>query len=266
MVAAFMVSGVPMEKVLEGCKQILGQLRNFLKKPTQGLVSVHELIVEFANSVLPHNAHELCNNRVGISISKATWPLQNMLASRFESRQDLLDAAVAGCFIPLWSGSLEFPKYQGRKCIDGGYSNNMPQFPDLDERIQQHSSSSSSSSRSLRHLKICAFASETDICPPHKHGIGMRSFGTVYYLNWNNVSRGLRTLMPFEAKDYMGFFLNGFQDMKNYILNNDMVKCQQCAWVSPPDPIRWSCLSCLKLMEKIDSLKVPQSLMNIAAD
>lgn len=272
MVAALMVSGVTLDKVLPGAMDILAKLRAFFKNPTKGLVSMHEQLEQLLQRVLPENAHKICNNRLGISVTKL-WPLENIFVCQFESRQDLIDAVLAGCFIPLWSGQLEFPTYRGLKCVDGGYSDNIPKFPHPDQNDDDNyhhnemqtnqRSFSSSFMMPLRQVQLSALASDADISPPERYGINFKCFGTRYYLSWDTIQKSVRTLLPLDTESYLKYLHQGHRDMKNYILSNGMVRCQQCTWVLAPPSVRWPCLYCLKLMEKIDGLKVPRNLINI---
>lgn len=258
------MSGAPFEGVVAGALSIVTQLRSFFKKPTKGLVSVHDILERLIDSLLPQDAHEACNNRLGISLSKVAWPLENLFVTQFESRRELIDATLAGCFIPLWSGSMAFPTFRGQKCLDGGYSNNTPSFKQLDQQTNQPYGSCISR---LRRVQMCAFSSATDISPPGENiFFKLKCLGTVYHLTWPTLVRGVRTLIPFDTKGYLQFLIDGHRDMKDYILKNDMVKCRQCSYIAAPDDSscwRRSCVACLKLMEKIDSLKVPQNLIKI---
>ena len=86
-------------------------------------------------NVFPEDAHLRCNGRVFISITvlefKAGVPvLRNVLRSRFDSRDDLMDACMASSAIPFLSETGWGRRYRGSIVFDGGLLNNVPRFRD----------------------------------------------------------------------------------------------------------------------------------------
>ncbi|EPB65018.1 hypothetical protein ANCCEY_15919, partial [Ancylostoma ceylanicum] len=70
-----------------------------------------------------------------ISYLKTSQELKENSTSqlREESREHLLQCLMASCYIPMYSMGYgaEPPHIDGDACIDGGYTNNLPDFDDI---------------------------------------------------------------------------------------------------------------------------------------
>ena len=49
----------------------------------------------------------------------------NVLASEYDSNEELIDAIICSSFIPFYCGIIP-PKYRNEYYVDGGLSNNLP--------------------------------------------------------------------------------------------------------------------------------------------
>lgn len=52
--------------------------------------------------LLPDDAHVKCNGRLHVSLSSATLPPRNVMVSCFSSKEDMIQALLASCYIPLY--------------------------------------------------------------------------------------------------------------------------------------------------------------------
>eukprot|EP00210_Caulerpa_lentillifera_P007429 g7100.t1 len=78
------------------------------------------LIREWLDELLPENAAEICNDRVGLVIT--TLPkLELKLINEFESKDTLIDANLASCHIPLFLDWKLFTNFKGVDCFDGSF-------------------------------------------------------------------------------------------------------------------------------------------------
>lgn len=259
------------ELVLNSFVEILRQLREIIRNPTKigsGL-TIDELLERTLNRLLPHNAHHLCSNKVGISMTKVGWPCENKFVTKFNSRRELIDAIRAGCFIPLWSGSLVGPKLKGQRFIDGAYSDNTPSF-------SSSPSPSPSPSSSLRSVQVSPFASQVEVSPKGESCLfKWRVLGTIYLANLKNIVRTGHAMFPFHLASYRQYFVAGHNDMKDFVLRNNLIKCRQCHELrlefqqtkleckQATNPRAKACISCLKLLERVDSLRAPDKLVNM---
>ncbi len=85
----------------------------------------------FGKAVLPEDAHERCNGRVFISITRIeNGLLKNEMVSHFESREDVLQCCMASSQLPFISCKGFGSRFRGRLVLDGGFTSNTPHFRD----------------------------------------------------------------------------------------------------------------------------------------
>ena len=264
------MAGLKLEHVLDSVMAIIRRLRQCLKRPS-GLISIKDLVERSLEKLLPSDAHLRCSGRLGVSVTRLGWPSENKFISEFRSREDLIEAICAGCFIPLWSGSLWPPKFRGESFVDGAYSNNTPRFEltTPDER------------RTIRQVEVSPFSGGVEVSPPDGSALAQwRVMGSMYKCNWNNIVRTIHAILPFPISKYKIHFVGGHRDMKDFVLRNNLIKCRQCCGslltsgnesviLTPADkkkPSAKPCIACLKLMEQVDSLSVSKEMLRILDD
>ncbi|NWH21145.1 PLPL1 protein, partial [Grus americana] len=97
------------------------------------------------NKHLPENAHQLVSGKLHIILTRLhDW--RSVLVSEFASKEDLIQALVCSCFVPLYFGLLP-PMYRGVRYIDGELGMWRANFV------------------SRTTITVSAFAGEYDICP-----------------------------------------------------------------------------------------------------
>lgn len=262
-IGVLLVAGIPLD-------EIIAEMSDLLKRPklfSGGNCSLIEIVQQSLGRVLPQDAHKNCTDKLGLSVTKLSWSLENKFIHQFESRQELIQAVVAGCYIPIWAG-LSVPKFRGQKCLDGAYSDNTPKF-ELKNGEQ------------IRQVELCPFSSEIEVSPPDKCRIFMcKIMGTRYYVNWKNSLRTKQAVIPWNPASYRQLLSDGHRDMKEFVFKNNLVKCRDCYLKISAARRRQqqqqqtevkadritkdsSCLACLKLLEKVDSLRVPEAMFRI---
>ena len=100
-------------------------------------------IRERLTEILPPDSYIRCTGKLYISLTRVSDGA-NILASEFESNEDLIDAIICSCYIPIYCGIVP-PKYQNQYYVDGGMSNNLP--------------------RENTTIAIQPWEGEADICP-----------------------------------------------------------------------------------------------------
>lgn len=78
---------------------------------------------------LSADAYQHCTNVAYVSITTDKFPkrrAKNLMVSHFRSKKDLVDAAAATSYIPMWSGKNLTTKFQGKDSYDGFFSNPQP--------------------------------------------------------------------------------------------------------------------------------------------
>ncbi|KAJ7344331.1 hypothetical protein JRQ81_000281 [Phrynocephalus forsythii] len=133
----------------EARKRFLGPLH-----PSFNLVKI---IRNCLYKTLPDNAHEVASGHLGISLTRVSDG-ENVIISEFSSKEELIQASnsiltsfpliacVCSAFIPVYCGLIP-PSLQGVRYVDGGISDNLPQY-ELKNTIT-----------------VSPFSGESDICP-----------------------------------------------------------------------------------------------------
>ncbi|NXM88425.1 PLPL1 protein, partial [Oenanthe oenanthe] len=107
--------------------------------------TIPRLLRHVLNKFLPPNAHELVSGKLHIVLTRLhDW--RSVTVSEFASREELIQAVVCSCFIPLYFG-LSPPTFRGVRYLDGELAMWRAGFV----------------SRST--ITVSAFAGEYDICP-----------------------------------------------------------------------------------------------------
>uniref|UniRef100_A0A8C0GGB8 triacylglycerol lipase n=1 Tax=Chelonoidis abingdonii TaxID=106734 RepID=A0A8C0GGB8_CHEAB len=118
-------------------KTILGPLSpgcNMLRTIQKGLYKM-----------LPENSHQVASGRLHISLTRV-MDGQNVMVSEFSSKEDLIQALICSCFVPIYCGFIP-PSFRGVRYVDGGFTNLQP-CSDLEAVIT-----------------VSPFTGELDICP-----------------------------------------------------------------------------------------------------
>lgn len=109
--------------------------------------NINTILLQGFEKHLPEDAHERVNGKVHISLTRV-YDGKNVIVSHFNSREDLFQALLCACFIPVFSGLLP-PRFHGVRYMDGAFSDNLPT---IDEST----------------VTVSPFSGENDICPRDK--------------------------------------------------------------------------------------------------
>ncbi|NXX38483.1 PLPL1 protein, partial [Tricholaema leucomelas] len=104
-----------------------------------------EMLREALHKYLPPNAHQLVSGKLQVIITRLR-DCRSVVVSDFSSKEDLIQAIVCSCFIPVYFGLVP-PTYRGVHYVDGEIG----------------MCRASLVSRST--ITVSAFAGEYDICP-----------------------------------------------------------------------------------------------------
>ncbi|XP_030329500.1 patatin-like phospholipase domain-containing protein 1 [Strigops habroptila] len=104
-----------------------------------------KVIRDALNRYLPPNAHQLVAGKLHVIITRVR-DCRSVTVSEFASREDLIQALICSCFIPLYFGLLP-PMYRGVRYVDGEIGMWRASFV------------------SRTTITVSAFAGEYDICP-----------------------------------------------------------------------------------------------------
>ncbi|XP_045928370.1 patatin-like phospholipase domain containing 3 [Micropterus dolomieu] len=189
------------EVAKEARKRNLGPLH-----PTFNLIKV---LKSGLNRDLPSDAHVLASGRLCISLTKVSNG-ENVLVSEFSSKEELIQALICSCFIPIYCGLIP-PSFRGVRYVDGGISDNLPQ------------------SELKNTITISPFAGESDICPrdnsPSFHEL--RFTNTSIQMNVGNMYRLSRALFPPEPKVLAEMCQSGYKDALRFLEENDLLMLER---------------------------------------
>ncbi|NWH57910.1 PLPL1 protein, partial [Geococcyx californianus] len=105
----------------------------------------HRILKDVLNKHLPTNAHQLVSGRLHVILTRVhDW--RSVTVSEFTSKEDLIEAVVCSCYIPLYFGLFP-PVYHGVRYVDGELGMWRANFV------------------SRTTITVSGFAGEYDICP-----------------------------------------------------------------------------------------------------
>ncbi|PIO28623.1 hypothetical protein AB205_0033720, partial [Aquarana catesbeiana] len=163
-----------MEVAKEARKRNLGPLH-----PSFNLVKI---LKDGLYRNLPENAHELASGKLCVSLTRVSDG-ENVLVSEFSSKEELIQALICSAFVPVYCGIIP-PTFRGVRYVDGGISNNLPEY-ELKNTIT-----------------ISPFSGESDICPRDNstNFHELRVTNTSIQFSLGNLYRLTRALFPPEPK------------------------------------------------------------------
>uniref|UniRef100_A0A8C0AZK2 Patatin like phospholipase domain containing 1 n=1 Tax=Buteo japonicus TaxID=224669 RepID=A0A8C0AZK2_9AVES len=139
LIAAAVVCGVSLGKTItEVRKTILGPL-----SPKCSLLANIKTVLQ---QMLPEDSYQLASGRLHISLTRVVDG-QNVMASEFSSKEELIQALLCSCFLPIYCGFIP-PSYRGVRYVDGGFTGLQP-VSSLEEAV----------------ITVSPFTGELDICP-----------------------------------------------------------------------------------------------------
>ena len=144
------------------------------------------------------------NGKLHISLTSATF--RNVIQSKFSSRNELIDALICSCYLPVFSG-YKVPTFKSKTYLDGGFTNNQPV---LDEKTT---------------VKISPFSGGSHICPDdNKAKEGKQWFvklsGETVEISRANLKRFVEALIPPENLEAL--YMEGYKDTDEFIRSKNI--------------------------------------------
>lgn len=153
LIAACVGSGMSLEQVTE---QTLRLMEDCRRNGTRGRLG--PVLEEFLDRNLPEDAHERCNGRIYIAVTKALPYVRPVLVNSYETRADLIRAMMTSSHVPWWLDGRPWTEFRGELHLDGGLTNFIPTVPDT------------------VGVRVCCFPSK-QLSPVYRIGISPDSFG-----------------------------------------------------------------------------------------
>ncbi|KAG6935376.1 patatin like phospholipase domain containing 1 [Chelydra serpentina] len=143
---------------------------------------------------LPENSHQLASGKLCISVTRLL-DLQNVIISEYRSKEELIQAVICSCFLPVYCG-FNPPSFQGMRYIDGGISNVQP------------------GSDSETMITVSPYTGEVDICPRDcpAYFNCISFFQSTFQLSVENVCRFSYSIFPPSPPVLHEFYLQGYHD------------------------------------------------------
>ncbi|XP_077297192.1 1-acylglycerol-3-phosphate O-acyltransferase Pnpla3-like [Arctopsyche grandis] len=207
--ACCMLCELPLGDIISDMLRLVGEARSGSLGPFSPSFNVQNVILEGLEKFLPDDAHIKVSGKLHISLTRV-YDGKNVIVSQFSSKEDLLQALLASCFIPVFSGMLP-PKFHGIRYMDGGFSDNLPV---LDENT----------------ITVSPFCGESDICP---RDLSSQLFhvnvnNTSIELSKQNINRFVRILFPPNPEVLSRMCKQGFDDALRFLHRNNLISCTRC--------------------------------------
>lgn len=181
----------------EARKRFLGPMH-----PSFNLVKI---VRHMLQRTLPSDCHHRANGRLGISLTRVTDG-ENVLVSHFNNKEELVQACVCSAYIPVYCGLIP-PTLQGVRYVDGGISDNLPQY-ELKNTIT-----------------VSPFSGESDICPrdTSTNIHELRFTNTSIQFTLTNLYRVSRALFPPEPMVMKAMCKQGYKDALHFLKKNGLL-------------------------------------------
>ncbi|CAH0721423.1 unnamed protein product, partial [Brenthis ino] len=207
--ACCLLCDLPIGEITTDVLRIVGDARAGALGPFSPSFNIQNVLLEGMQKYIPHNAHKIVSGKLHISLTRV-YDGKNVIVSEFPTREDLLQAILASCFVPVFSGVLP-PRFRGVRYMDGGFSDNLPV---LDENT----------------ITVSPFCGESDICPRDLSSqlFHINLANTSIELSRENMTRFARILFPPKPDVLSNMCKQGFDDALRFLNRNNMISCTRC--------------------------------------
>ncbi|XP_061706232.1 1-acylglycerol-3-phosphate O-acyltransferase Pnpla3-like isoform X6 [Cydia pomonella] len=207
--ACCLLCDVPIGEITSDVLRVVGEARAGSLGPFSPSFNIQNVLLEGMDKYLPQDVHKIVSGKLHISLTRV-YDGKNVIVSEFPTRQDLMQALLASCFVPVFSGVLP-PRFHGIRYMDGGFSDNLPV---LDENT----------------ITVSPFCGESDICP---RDLSSQLFhvsiaNTSIELSKQNINRFVRILFPPKPEVLSNMCKQGFDDALRFLQRNNMISCTRC--------------------------------------
>ncbi|XP_015267328.1 PREDICTED: patatin-like phospholipase domain-containing protein 1 isoform X2 [Gekko japonicus] len=176
--------------------------RSILGPLTHGY-SIIRTIQKHLYQSMPENSHQMATGRLFISLTRAADG-QNVIVSEYSSKEELIQALICSCFVPIYFGFIP-PSFRGVRYVDGGFSSLQP-YSDLETVIT-----------------VSPFTGEIDICPRDCPAIFYSvNVNTSLHISMENLGRLWHAFSPPSCQDLQNIYLQGYQDAIVFLHRNTL--------------------------------------------
>uniref|UniRef100_A0A8C5M664 triacylglycerol lipase n=1 Tax=Leptobrachium leishanense TaxID=445787 RepID=A0A8C5M664_9ANUR len=203
--AAALVSGCCLADCCSDVMEVAKEARKRNLGPLHPSFNLVKILKNGLYRNLPENAHELASGRLVISLTRVSDG-ENVLVSEFRTKEELIQALICSSFVPVYCGIIP-PSFRGVRYVDGGISNNLPEY-DLRNTIT-----------------VSPFSGESDICPRDNstNFHELRITNTSIQFSLANLYRLTRALFPPEPKVLGQLCQEGYNDALRFLKRNNLL-------------------------------------------
>ncbi|XP_071434660.1 omega-hydroxyceramide transacylase [Pithys albifrons albifrons] len=204
LIAAAVVCGVGPDDVKEFFFALAAEVRKTLLGPLSPRCSLLASIKAVLQRMLPEDSYQLATGRLHISLTRVVDG-QNVMASEFSSKEELIQALLCSCFLPIYCGFIP-PSYRGVRYVDGGFTGLQP-VSSLEEPV----------------ITVSPFTGELDICPRDCPAIFFcfQIFNGSIQISIENLCRISYALFPPSTMVLNDIFSQGYQDTALFLYRNN---------------------------------------------
>ncbi|XP_029290480.1 patatin-like phospholipase domain-containing protein 2 [Cottoperca gobio] len=203
--ATALVTGVCLGEAGAGIIDVAKEARKRFLGPMHPSFNLVKIMRHMLRRTLPADCHYEANGRLGISLTRVTDG-ENVLVSHFNNKEEVVQACVCSAYIPVYCGLIP-PTLQGVRYVDGGISDNLPQY-ELKNTIT-----------------VSPFSGESDICPrdTSTNIHELRFTNTSIQFTLTNLYRVSRALFPPDPMIMKGMCKQGYKDALHFLNRNGLL-------------------------------------------
>ncbi|XP_061577668.1 patatin-like phospholipase domain-containing protein 2 isoform X2 [Cololabis saira] len=203
--ATALVTGVCLGDAGASIIEVAKEARKRYLGPMHPSFNLMKIVRHMLQRTLPDDCQDKANGRLGISLTKVTDG-ENVLVSHYANKEELIQACVCSAFIPVYCGLIP-PTFQGVRYVDGGISDNLPQY-ELKNTIT-----------------VSPFSGESDICPRDSSTNihELRFTNTSIQFTLPNLYRVSRALFPPDPMVMKAMCKQGYKDALHFLERNRLL-------------------------------------------
>ncbi|XP_028286048.1 patatin-like phospholipase domain-containing protein 2 isoform X2 [Parambassis ranga] len=203
--ATAVVTGVCLGETGASIIEVAKEARKRFLGPMHPSFNLVKIVRHVLHRTLPADCHQWANGRLGISLTRVTDG-ENVLVSQFNSKEEVVQACVCSAYIPVYCGIIP-PTLHGVRYVDGGISDNLPQY-ELKNTIT-----------------VSPFSGESDICPrdTSTNIHELRFTNTSIQFTLTNLYRVSRALFPPDPMVMKAMCKQGYKDALHFLKRNGLL-------------------------------------------
>ncbi|XP_067446044.1 patatin-like phospholipase domain-containing protein 2 [Thunnus thynnus] len=203
--ATVLVTGVCLGETGANIIDVAKEARKRFLGPMHPSFNLMKIVRHMLLRSLPDDCHLQASGRLGISLTRVTDG-ENVLVSQFNNKEELVQACLCSAYIPVYCGLIP-PSLQGVRYVDGGISDNLPQY-ELKNTIT-----------------VSPFSGESDICPrdTSTNIHELRFTNTSIQFTLPNLYRVSRALFPPDPMVMKTMCKQGYKDALHFLKKNGLL-------------------------------------------